>query len=277
MPELPEVESVRRLFERRIVGKPITGLFVEDDSIVVQESREVEALLAGKVVVGTGRRGKTFWLVTGEGATVGMHLGMSGWVRDAQNESRRLVSHGSAPLNDALGNPKFLKMAIETTDACLVFTDPRRFARIWVSAGPSLDPRITRLGRDALLDPPSTDDLKNLFAKKTAPIKAALLDQTLFAGVGNWIADEVCYHARVAPARLCRSLSAGEIQSLVDSLAYVLTTAVDVDADADRFPANWLFSHRWGGKYGSQEIEGRAIVRETVAGRTTAWVPSLQS
>ncbi|MES1227885.1 MAG: hypothetical protein ABUL72_04385, partial [Armatimonadota bacterium] len=106
--------------------------------------------------------------------------------------------------------------------------------------------------------------------------KGALLDQSLFAGVGNWVADEVLYHAHINPARLCNTLAEAEIKALLKQLKVVLDVAVDAEADDNKYPATWLFSHRWGGKRGSQEINGHKIVRDTVAGRTTAWVPEVQ-
>ena len=107
------------------------------------------------------------------------------------------------------------------------------------------------------------------------PIKAALLNQKLFAGVGNWIADEVLYQIKLSPHRFCNSLTDSEVKHLRTTLLRILRKAVEVEADATRFPKTWLFHHRWG-KQAETDAQGEALRFDTVGGRTTAWVPSRQ-
>jgi formamidopyrimidine-DNA glycosylase len=135
---------------------------------------------------------------------------------------------------------------------------------------------VQRLGRDAFDDLPSTKELAALFARRKIPIKALLLDQTTLAGLGNWLADEVLYQARIAPQRIASSLDAHELSALRRAIRTVVGHAVKVGADHHRFPRTWLFEHRWGGSRGAQQINGHAIRRDEVGGRTTAWVPTLQ-
>ena len=103
-----------------------------------------------------------------------------------------------------------------------------------------------------------------------------MLDQGALAGIGNWIADEVLYQARIAPKRSAASLTTVEVAALRRSIRSVLAHAVKVGADHHRFPKSWLFEHRWGGTRGAEQIAGQPIVREEVGGRTTAWVPTRQ-
>ena len=280
MPELPEVESVCRLMRRVIEGKRIVRVEVVPDEIVLSghPPEAVEAALLGNTVTGVGRHGKFWWLsLEGDGPTVFGHLGMSGWIRELDTEGRRLHSHGNAPIFDAEGRPRFLKLLIEVEGGGKVaFTDSRRFARLWLGESPETDKQVKRLGPDAHLGLPSTEELVKRLAKRKAPIKAVLLDQTAFAGIGNWIADEVLYQAGIAPKRLASSLSPVEVASLRNSIEGVLAHAVDVDADYTQFPDGWLFHHRWGGGKGAELVQGQEIVRETVGGRTTAWVPERQ-
>ena len=112
--------------------------------------------------------------------------------------------------------------------------------------------------------------------RRKTPIKAVLLDQKTFAGVGNYLADEVLYQARIAPTREASELTEEEVTKLRGAIKKVVATAVEADADETKFPDTWLFHHRWGGKRGAAKIGRYDIVRETVAGRTTAWVPALQ-
>lgn len=280
MPELPEVESVRRLMRRVLKGKRIGRVEVVPDDIVHSghPPELVEAALLGRRVVEVGRRGKFWWLtLDGDGPTVFGHLGMSGWMRELGTDGKRLHSHGDAPLTDEAGRPRFLKLAIHAEDGGgVAFTDPRRFARLWLGESPETDRQVRRLGPDAHEELPSAEELVVRLGRRKTSIKAVLLDQTAFAGIGNWIADEVLFQAGLAPKRLASSLSPEEVGALRESIRSVLEFAVRVDADYNHFPEDWLFLHRWGGGRGAERFAGGEIVRETVAGRTTAWVPERQ-
>ncbi len=280
MPELAEVETVCRLMRDVLVGKRITRVEVVPDSLVFQSSRRnIEDALAGRTVRAIGRRGKTFWIeLAGPGPTVYGHLGMTGWIREVgTHNGTRLQAHGDAPFEDETGRPRFLKLLLEVRGGRgIAFTDARRLGRIWLGADSTDEPRVQRLGRDAFDDLPSTKELAALFARRKIPIKALLLDQGALAGLGNWLADEVLYQARIAPQRLASSLDAREVSALRRAIRSVVGHAVKVGADHQRFPRTWLFEHRWGGSRGSQQIAGHPIRRDEVGGRTTAWVPAVQ-
>jgi formamidopyrimidine-DNA glycosylase len=280
MPELPEVETVCRLMRDALQGKRITHIEVIPDAIVFGRAAPaaIEKALLRRTVRGVGRRGKFFWLtLDGAGPTLFGHLGMSGWIRAVGKDGTRLHGHGDAPFDDAQGRPRFLKLRIETRDGSgIAFTDPRRLGRIWLGVDPEQEPRVRRLGRDAFEDLPSQDELVALFGRRRIPIKALLLDQSALAGIGNWIADEVLYQARIAPKRSAASLTTSEVASLRRAIRAVLARAVKVGADYKRFPKSWLFAHRWGGSRGADRVGGELIVREEVGGRTTAWVPTRQ-
>jgi formamidopyrimidine-DNA glycosylase len=154
-------------------------------------------------------------------------------------------------------------------------TDGRRLARLWL--GTDSDSALPKLGPDMWLNPWPVDELAKRLKGRSAPIKALLLDQMLFCGVGNWIADEVLYQAGIAPQRPAGELSSDELNRLLASLSEVLQLAVEVGANAEKYPSSWLFHYRWGGAKGHDTVDGNAIVRETVGGRTTAWAPSRQS
>ena len=112
--------------------------------------------------------------------------------------------------------------------------------------------------------------------RRHAPIKAVLLDQSLFAGVGNWIADEVLFQAGIRPHRLARELSKAEVAAIRRVLHAIVARAVKADADSSKFPKGWLFHRRWDHRGEQALADGSAIVRETIGGRTAAWVPKRQ-
>lgn len=279
MPELPEVEVVRQTFARVLKGKKIVKAEVLPDEIMMfgVEPEVIREAIEGRKVTDVGRHGKYWWLEFDEKPWLYGHLGMSGWVRELGAPTIRLREHGKMPFDDQEGRPRFLKMLLEAEDGNRVaFTDGRRLGRLWLSSDPKTDKRMEKLGRDVYTDLPSDKELIATLQKRKAPIKALLLDQKLFAGIGNWIADEVLYHSHIAPKRLGNDLSEKEVKALRSAIVKVVAKAVEVGADKEKFPKEWLFHHRWEGSRGAEFIDGKPIVRETVGGRTTAWVPKLQ-
>ena len=279
MPELPEVESVCRVMRRALKGKKIKAVEVVKDPIIFGSTpaAAIEKALVGRTVKAIGRKGKTFWIELDKPPTLFGHLGMSGWIRELGTDTVRLREHGDAPLDDEKGKPRFLKLLITASDGTRVsYTDARRLGRVWMSESPEKDAKINKLGPDALDDLPKAKDFENLFCKRNAPIKALLMDQSIISGIGNWVADEVLYHAKIAPARSASSLSSSEYSSLRKAILKVLEISVEAGADSDKFPSTWLFHHRWGGSKGAEKIGKHSIRRDTVGGRTTAWVPDIQ-
>jgi formamidopyrimidine-DNA glycosylase len=264
VPELPEAEAARLMLERALLNRRITRVEVAPDRKVFdrQPPEEIAQALQDRTVVGSGRKGKYFWLQLDRRPWPVFHLGMSG--------SLRAYQVGAEP-------PPHCKIEITTEeDTVLAMRDPRRFGRIRLAQDPLCEPPISKLGFDCLLEPPTTDRLLELLRRRKGPIKGALLDQSFSAGVGNWIADEVLYQAGISPTRPGNQLTRDEVERLRATLQQVIEAAVAVEANKSRFPADWLFHQRWG-RTRDPSIGGSSIVRETIAGRTTAWVPERQS
>jgi len=172
--------------------------------------------------------------------------------------------------------PRFTKIhLVIDTGAELAMTNKRRLGRIRLRDDPARELPISRLGFDPLLDLPSPQRFVDALHSRSTTIKALLLDQTFAAGVGNWIADEVLYQARIDPRRRANALSVAEAKRLRTKLKRIIETAVLVDADKSLFPRDWLFHRRWGRKRGTT-IRGKPIEFLTIGGRTTAWVPAVQ-
>jgi formamidopyrimidine-DNA glycosylase len=154
--------------------------------------------------------------------------------------------------------------------------DPRRFGRIRLRDDPRREPPVSDLGFDPLLDLPGKADFRERIGRGTVSIKGRLLDQSFAAGVGNWIADEILYQAAVAPHRRVRDLSDEEIEAIRRRLGAIIDKAVGVNSVSSRFPRTWLFHRRWGRPEDATTARGEPIEIATIAGRTTAWVPSVQ-
>ena len=172
--------------------------------------------------------------------------------------------------------PRFAKLVVEfDSGVALAYTDPRRFGKVRLVRGDvRASPPISQLGFDPLLAMPDPDAFAAAYARRAAPIKAALLDQKIAAGVGNWIADEVLYQARVHPETPAKQLSRAQLERIRDEMGAVVRKSVEANADADAFPEDWLFHRRWGKVAGS--VNGSRIEFITVGGRTTAFVPAVQ-
>ncbi len=264
MPELPEVERERKKAEAALVGRRIVAARAADDRIVYAGVLPAAFArhLRGRRVLGVGRKGKYLWMELDRRPWPVMHFGMGG----------HFEVYGQAH-----ERPPYWKMEL-VTDAGprLAMTNPRRLGRIRLLDDPQSEPPIGLLGFDPLLDMPPPARFAALLGGRKAPVKAVLLDQSVAAGVGNWIADEVLYQAGIAPQRRASSLNRAELERLRSVLARVIRKAVDVDADKDRFPRHWLFHYRWGRRKDARTGRDEPIEHCVVGGRTTAWVPTIQ-
>ncbi len=286
MPELPEVDAARLIARRVAVGRRVTGVWCADDRLVFEAApARVKRALVGARVLDVRRHGKHLWLVLDRRPWPLFHFGMTGgfFVPRAADRAAagrvaetRLVSYGRKGPGGQWP-PRFAKLILRFDDRNeLAFADPRRLGRVRLRHDPAVEPPVSLLGFDALLGLPPLAAFAAALAGRTSPIKAVLLDQTFAAGVGNWIADEVLYQARVDPRRRTHTLTRAEIARLRAAIRRVVTLAVRARSDSDRFPASWLFHYRWGKSADAVDRRGASIRYATVGGRTTAWVPSVQ-
>ncbi len=174
--------------------------------------------------------------------------------------------------------PRFVKLRMWFSGGGeLAMTNARRLGRIRLLDDPEHEPPISKLGFDPLYGMPTRAEFCDRIMRRKGVLKAVLLDQGFAAGVGNWIADEVLFQAGVDPRRRGVSLDREEAGRLFGKLRDVIQKACDVDADKDRLPKSWLFHYRWGKDTDAKTSRGEAIEHLSIAGRTTAWVPSRQS
>ncbi|CAN5434727.1 DNA-formamidopyrimidine glycosylase [soil metagenome] len=314
MPELAEVETVRKYLDKTMRGKKIKEVEVDlNDKYLFAFAKpaDVKKSLEGAKVIGTGRRGKYFWLDFNRGPSLIIHLGMSGNVSirlpklkrgvparttnqehlhiwdgialQSEGEKSRKAGNSKAPQHngrDREDRPEhlwFCRLLFRLSDGSeIALLDPRRFGRVWLSDDPLKHPRIAKLGPDPLIDFPSVQDLFLKLHRRKTSIKAALLDQSLFAGIGNWLADEILFQAKMSPHRKASDLTPKDVAVLRKSVLAVVKKAVSVSADYERFPKTWLFHHRWGKSKTAKISTGAKIIHESIGGRTAAWVPSVQ-
>jgi len=278
MPELPEVETARRATLAVARGRRIIRVEVVPDPLVYEgasPTRWKRALL-GRRVLRVHRHGKHLWLELDRRPWPVIHFGMTGGIHTPLTGTVRLMSHGKqAPRTG--WPPRFSKLILGFDGGGeLAVADARRLGRLRLRENPPEEPPVSLLGFDAWRGLPSFVHFRDLVRTRSAPVKAVLLDQSFAAGVGNWIADEVLYQARIDPRRRAGTLTDDEIRRLRNRLRSVVAVSVRASNDSDRYPRTWLFHDRWGRNPKAYTARGEKIRHDTISGRTTAWVPAVQ-
>jgi formamidopyrimidine-DNA glycosylase len=249
VPELPEVERARAAIEAGGVGRVIAGVDDTDTWVCRPHAPgEIADALVGREIVAAHRQGKAMWCdVSGEGPELGLHLGMAG---------RIVVDEPPAPN----GWDRFV---LEFEDGGrLALRDKRRLGRV------RLEPDRSRLGADAAVI--TRDEFRARVGRGEGPLKARIMDQSVVAGVGNLLADETLWRARLSPLRPAGSLGEAEL----DHLRRVLRAATRDAIRKGGVHTGDLIPHRVRG--GHCPRCGAELQRATVGGRTTFWCPAEQ-
>jgi formamidopyrimidine-DNA glycosylase len=220
VPELPEVETIRRQLEPVVVGRTIDAARVLDERWTRPEQpRALEADVKGRRIEDVRRRGK-YLIVDLEGDRhLVMHLRMTGNLLIAGAER-----FGGPRLYESEPDARFLRAVIELDDGSeLWFTDARRFGHGVVLSGDELGPYLdARLGIEPLGGELTGETLAHLAAGRTAPLKSFLLDQRRVAGVGNIYADEALWRAELHPLSPAGSMRADHCEALVEGIVEAL-------------------------------------------------------
>jgi len=224
VPELPEVEVVRRGLAAHVIGKRITAVAVHHPRAARRHEagpQDLAARLIGTRVAGTGRRGKYLWLTlnAGDEALV-VHLGMSG---------QMLL--GAAGRGRSPGHDHLRISAQFDDDSALNFVDQRTFggwqlADMVTDAGSAVPAPVAHLARDPLDPLFDADAVVTVLRRKNSEIKRQLLDQTVVSGIGNIYADEALWRAKVHGARVASALRRHQLVAVLDAAAEVMRDAL---------------------------------------------------
>jgi formamidopyrimidine-DNA glycosylase len=246
MPELPEVERARQTLESAL-GRRIVAVDDHDSYVCRPHAPgEIADALVGHTFQTAHRRGKFMWLDTEDGPALGLHLGMAG----------RIVV-------DPDDTTRWDRFVVEFDDGGrLVLRDKRRLGRA------VLNPDFSHVGPDAALV--ARDEFRRRIGTGRAPIKARLLDQGAISGVGNLLADQALWQARIAPHRIVSSLSTEELDRLRREIRSAVRSAIRKGgAHTGRFVAAR-------GREGVCPRDGHVLARARIGGRTTYWCPACQ-
>ena len=212
MPELPEVESARAVIERAGLRRRIADVDDSDSwECRPHVPGEIRHALLGSELVTAMRRGKSMWCQTdpSSGVTLGIHLGMSGKIVIADANGTEIDGGDYWEGGRKPGDYRWARFTITFDDGGrLMLVDPRRLGRV------RLNPPVEKLGPDAQLITPAQFRAA-LAAGSSAPVKARMMDQERIAGIGNLLADEILWRARIHPARAVGTLTATEESRLL--------------------------------------------------------------
>ena len=200
MPELPEVEIVRRGLERVMVGARIDKVELRRADIRFPFPPGFAVRLSGRQILGLGRRAKYLLFQLDSDETLIAHLGMSGSFRI----EKAATSTPGEFHHERSKDPKHDHVVLRLDNGCVItYNDPRRFGFMDLATTAALEkhPRLTGLGAEPLAPEFDADRLASLFVGSRAPLKAALLDQRRIAGLGNIYVCEALFRARLIPTR----------------------------------------------------------------------------
>jgi formamidopyrimidine-DNA glycosylase len=266
VPELPEVESARAVIERAALGRKIVDV---DDSDTYEcrphPPGQIRSALIGRRLTVAHRRGKSIWCETSgagrsrvPGPTLGVHLGMSGKIVIADRQGHEIDGGDYWERGRAPGDHRFSRFCLAFADGgSLLLIDPRRLGRV------RLDPPVEGLGPDA--GEITAAQFRAMMEHGSAPVKARLLNQNAIAGIGNLLADQILWTARINPSRPVRDLSRAEVDRLLRALRRTIAAAVEGGGvhtlSIVPFRKNGALCPR----------DGAPMRQGTVGGRTTWW------
>jgi len=271
MPELAEVEFFRKRWSAGHGDKVLRVRMNEGKKVFRGgDTKAMVSHLTGATLLDSQTAAKQMLFHFSGGNWLGIHLGMSGELRvEPANYSPTKHDH----------------FILEQKERQLVFNDPRMFGRVQFATGAKPPEWWTKIA-PAILSKQFTVEAVTDFLRRRgrAPIKAVLLMQERFPGVGNWMADEILWRAAIHPKRAAGSLTPVEIRTLHRECRHVCKLALEKIAgkggklppELNKYiPKSWLFCHRWesGGRC---PITKKPLVREEVGGRTTCWSPARQ-
>jgi formamidopyrimidine-DNA glycosylase len=278
MPELPEVEVVRRDLEKEVVGKKIKSVEVDGMRSIrrYRQRKLFTSALDGRKITAVSRRGKYLILKLDDGNALVIHLGMSGQLLRTKSAREPVAKHTHVSITFTQGGQ-------------LRFVDPRTFGEMFVSPYDGLDQdveELAHLGIDPLESAMSWDYFGELVAQRHAKLKPALMDQKFLAGIGNIYSDEILHNAGLRWDRMSDSLSPEEVRRLYRALVETLQDAVKYRGSSladeqyvDLFgnKGEYQLHHKVYAREGEPCRRCRhVIVREKTGGRSTFYCSACQ-
>jgi len=262
MPELPEVETVRRGLEALIIGKKVKAATSDNPKSFPNAPQDVASFLVGATIQDINRRAKLLMIGLSSGYSLLVHLKMTGQLVYVDESVRFGAGHPNESLVQALPD-RSTRVTISFEDgSTLYFNDQRKFG--WVRLMPTIEvPNIDfmkKVGPEPLeADFTATQFAQRFTRRARTNIKAALLDQTVVAGIGNIYADEALWGAQVHPQRLISSISEDDFERIYTEARAVMNLSIEKGGSSNK---NYVNAE---GKRGSYMDFARVFRREGLA------------
>lgn len=294
MPELPEVETIRRDLQRVVLHKKISHVEVRKRKMIVGDASAFIRTLSGRSINAIERRGKLliFTLSASKRAParyVLIHLKMTGQLIYVNDYHRIVGGHSWPPAVGVLPN-KYSHIIFTFNDgARLYFNDMRQFGYARLVSAQQKKEIVDRFGLEPLLAQFTPAKLKELLKRRTAPLKNVLLDQTAISGLGNIYVDEACFRAGIRPMRPANRVTSAEVRQLHRAIQTVLRLAIKYRGttfndyrDGQGKPGSFVRHLNAYGRRGALcrrrgcRQQGSVIQKTVVAGRGTHYCPTCQ-
>src|SRR5258707_1706092 len=266
MPELAEVERSRRLWAVGRGAKILEVILRNRTSRIFRSinPEELVRTLTGQRLLDSEALGKQMVFRFGNRGEhwLGLYLGMTGELRVEKPKYSFL---------------KYDHLILRQSKRSLVFSDPRQFGRVQFARNEVAPSWWAKLPPSILSNQFKPSSIAEFCRRrKASPMKALLLMQERFPGIGNWMADEILWRARLNPKILAGELAPALLAKLYRSIRGLTKAALQQMDENWGFPSTWLFSHRWEAG-GHCPRCGTKLTREKIGGRTTCWCPFCQA
>lgn len=287
MPELPEVETVKRGLNKLIIGRKISNIKIDNDGSFHGSGNDIKVFLINSEVRAVRRRAKVLMIDLSTNYTLVIHLKMTGQLVFVDEKTRFGAGHPNDSLISNLPDKSTRVTLVFEDNSHLYFNDQRKFG--WVKLMPTLEvsnlPFMQKVGPEPLEDNFSVSEFIDRFKRRSrTSVKAAILDQSVVAGVGNIYADESLWGAKIHPKRLVGSLSSADFENLYTQVRHVMNLSIEKGGSTNR---NYVDAEGKKGSYMDYANVfrrdgqvcprcGTEIIKLKVAGRGTHICPNCQ-
>jgi len=259
MPELPEVHGYKVYIDSTCLHKTITSFDCRDAKLLKQPKKDFENHLIGATLTGTRRIGKYLFVETSGEKVLVMHFGMTGRPNYYKDEDDR---------------PKFGHIVLTFENGFhFAFENKRKFG--WFDLIDSIEKYKTEHDLSDDARDLKLEDFKASLSTRKTHIKKILLDQSVAAGVGNWMADEILYQAKTHPKKKVEDMTDEDMETVFDAMKKVIETAIEHDAHYSDFPKEFLMHFRKEGA--TCHHTGAEIQKIKLGGRATYFSPKWQA
>lgn len=254
MPELPEVETFRRYFDRTSLNKKIEGIELRAGKMLKGiSSRSLQVQLKNNKFKKTSRHAKYLFAHTDNEKILVLHFGMTGFLHYFKDKSEK---------------PGHTRMLIDFNNGYhLAFDCQRKFGKIHLIDNKEKFIEEKKLGPDPIADEMNLLIFRKLLEGKKGSIKSTLMDQKTIGGIGNIYTDEILFNAGIHPSSKTEKLKDDQIKKLFHMMIKILRKAIDVNADSDRMPSTYLLHNRKSGA--DCPMCTSKIRKQTISGRTS--------